>query len=72
VAHALLHDDEDRDHILEYEAELWSFRWLRSRGMRVPRFYQDAARHNVKAAIKIDIKSGVKIRASIRRWAYRG
>lgn len=71
VAHALLHGDENRGHVMEYEAEMWSFRWLRSRGVRVPRFYQNAARRNVKSAIKGDIKAGVKIRPSIRRWAYR-
>ena len=69
TAHAILHDEEERQHVMEYEAEQWSFRWLRAHGMRIPRFYQDAARRNVIRAIKTDIKAGVKIVSSIRRWA---
>ena len=69
VAHAILHDDEHRTHIMEYEAEQWSFRWLRSRGVRIPRHYQDSATRNVRDAIKTDLKKGVKVRRSVRRWA---
>ena len=71
VAHAILHDEEFRTHVQEYEAEVWSFRWLRARGVRIPRFYQDAARRNVKVAVKADLKTGTRIRPTIRRWAYR-
>jgi len=71
VAHSLLHDEETRGHVMEYEAELWSFRWLRARGLRVPRFYQSAAQRNVSARIREDMKAGVKIRRTIRRWAQR-
>lgn len=71
VAHALLHEHETRDHVREYEAESWAFRWMRSRGLRIPRDHVDGARWNVRAAIVADIKAGNKIRSSIRRWAYR-
>lgn len=74
VYHANHHEAEarslnPRQHLMEYEAEMWSMKKAQRLGYRVTPYITMNARMNVRMAIRRDRKAGVVVDPRIQAWS---